>query len=376
MAEINPNMRLGFGAMRLPLLNPDDLATIDMDAFCKMIDRYLEQGFNYIDTAYPYHKEHSEEAVCQALVKRHPRDSYLLANKMPTFLVKGPEDYERFFSTQIKRCQVEYFDYYLLHNMGRDRFEETTRYGGFEFMKKLKAEGKARHIGFSFHDSADVLEEILTAHPEMEFVQIQLNYIDWENEVIQSKKCLEVARKFGKPVIVMEPIKGGSLTNLPDEAAKILKDYAPDASLASWAIRFAASQEGIMMVLSGMSTPEQLEDNTTYMKEFKPLTEEELEKLGQVVEILRQSSAIPCTSCKYCVDECPMNINIPGYFSVYNLLQQHGTTNFPQMHYNRQALGRGAASDCIECHSCEGHCPQHIKITEHLKVIADIFEKK
>ena len=260
--------------------------------------------------------------------------------------------------------------------MGKDRFEETTRYGGFEFMKKLKAEGKARHIGFSFHDKPEVLDAILTAHPEMEFVQIQLNYIDWESNIIQSKNCLEVARKHGKPVIVMEPIKGGGLVNLPEEAAKLLKDHDPEASIASWAIRFAASQEGVMMVLSGMSAPDQLADNTSYMKEFRPLSAEELAVLDKVVEILRQSSAIPCTSCKYCVDECPMNINIPGYFSVYNLMKQYGTNNFPQMHYNRQAQGHGAASDCIECHSCEGHCPQHIKITEHLKEIASIFEKK
>ena len=376
MAELNPKMRLGFGAMRLPLLNPDDPSSIDVETFSRMIDSYLEQGFNYIDTAYPYHKEHSEEAICEALVKRYPRDSYLLADKMPTFLVKGPEDYERFFATQLERCQVEYFDYYLLHNMGKDRFEETTRYGGFEFMKKLKAEGKARHIGFSFHDKPEVLDAILTAHPEMEFVQIQLNYIDWESNIIQSKNCLEVARKHGKPVIVMEPIKGGGLVNLPEEAAKLLKDHDPEASIASWAIRFAASQEGVMMVLSGMSAPDQLADNTSYMKEFRPLSAEELAVLDKVVEILRQSSAIPCTSCKYCVDECPMNINIPGYFSVYNLMKQYGTNNFPQMHYNRQAQGHGAASDCIECHSCESHCPQHIKITEHLKEIASIFEKK
>ena len=375
MAELNPNMRLGFGAMRLPLLNPDDPASIDVETFSKMIDRYLEQGFNYIDTAYPYHKEHSEEAVAEALVRRHPRDSYLLADKMPTFLVKGPEDYQKFFDTQLKRCQVDYFDYYLLHNMGKERLEETLKYGGFDFIRKLKAEGKARHIGFSFHDKPEVLEEILKVFPEAEFVQIQLNYIDWESNIIQSKNCLEVARKYGKPVVVMEPIKGGGLINLPEEAKKLLKDYNPEASIASWAIRFAASQEGVMMVLSGMSAPEQLEDNTSYMKEFKPLTEEELNVIGQVTDILRKSTAIPCTACKYCVDECPMNINIPGYFSVYNLMKQYGSNNFPQMHYNRQAAGHGAASDCIECHSCEGHCPQHLPITDYLKKIASIFEK-
>ncbi len=376
MAELTPNMRLGFGAMRLPQTDPDDPASIDVAACCDMVDWYLSQGFNYIDTAYPYHKEHSEEAVAQALVKRYPRDSYLLANKMPTFLVKGPGDYEKFFQTQLERCQVEYFDYYLLHNMGRERFEECNKWGGFEFMKKLKAEGKARHIGFSFHDRADVLEAILTAHPELEFVQLQINYADWESDVIQSKKCLETARRFGKPVIVMEPVKGGGLVNLPDEAMKLLKDYAPDASPASWAIRFAASQEGVMMVLSGMSSLEQMKDNTSFMKEFKPVTDEELAILNKVSDILKASTAIPCTSCKYCMDECPMNINIPGYFSVYNLLKQFGSNNFPQMHYNRQAMGHGAASDCIECHSCEGHCPQHIKITEHLKEIARIFENK
>ncbi len=376
MAELKPGKKLGFGAMRLPLLNPDDPASIDVKTFSGMIDRYLEQGFNYIDTAYPYHKEHSEEAVAEALVKRHPRDSYLLADKMPTFLVKGPEDYQKFFDTQLKRCQVNYFDYYLLHNMGKERLDETLAYGGFEFIKKLKADGKVRHIGFSFHDKPEVLEAILKAFPEAEFVQIQLNYVDWESNIIQSKNCLEVARKYGKPVTVMEPIKGGGLVNLPDEAKKLLKDYAPDASIASWAIRFAASQEGVQMVLSGMSAPEQLEDNTSYMKEFKPLSVEELEIIGKVVAILKKSTAIPCTACKYCMDECPMNINIPGYFSVYNLLQQYGSNNFPQMHYNRQAVGHGAASDCIECHSCEGHCPQHLKITDYLKEIASIFEKK
>ncbi len=376
MAELNPNMRLGFGAMRLPLTNPDDPSSIDIPAYCEMIDWYLDQGFNYIDTAYPYHKEHSEEAVAEALVKRHPRDSYLLADKLPTFLVKGPEDYEKFFTAQLARCQVEYFDYYLLHNMGQERFEETTRWGGFEFMKKVKAEGKARHIGFSFHDRAEVLEEILKAHPEMEFVQLQINYADWESDVIQSRKCLETARRYGKPVIVMEPVKGGGLVNLPEEAMSLMKGYAPDASPASWAIRFAASQEGVMMVLSGMSSLDQLKDNAAFMKEFRPLTPEEFSILEKVAGILKKSPAIPCTSCKYCMDECPMNINIPGYFAVYNQLKQYGENNFPYMHYSRQAVGHGAASDCIECHSCEGHCPQHIKITEYLKEVSEIFEKK
>ena len=288
--------KLGFGLMRLPLLNPDDPKTIDQEAVNRMVDRFLEQGFTYFDTAYAYHQGMSEMIARSALSQRHPRDSFLLADKMPAFLIKGPEDYPRIFAEQLEKCGVEYFDYYLLHNLGAKTYAESVRWGGFDYVAKLKREGRARCVGFSFHDTPELLERILTEHPEMEFVQLQINYADWENGTIQSRRCYEVARKHGKPVIVMEPVKGGSLAQVPEEAQAIFESCT-GGSPASWAVRYAASLEGVMMVLSGMSSLEQIEENTGFMKDFQPLSAAEQEAVKRVAEIMNNAIAIPCTGC-------------------------------------------------------------------------------
>lgn len=365
--------KFGFGAMRLPLTNPEDKTSINIDEMCKMVDAFMEAGFTYFDTAYLYHDEMSEPALKKALVDRYDRDKFVLADKMPTVIVKSPDEYPKYFNTQLERTGAGYFDYYLMHNMGKDRYSKTVEFGGFEFAMKMKEEGKIKKFGFSFHDDAETLDKILTAHPEVDFVQLQINYLDWENDVIQSRKCYETATRHGKPVVVMEPVKGGMLANLPKEAEDLLRAYNPDASPASYALRFVASLDNVMMVLSGMSNMEQMLDNTKVMAELKPLNDEERELLKQVVEIVNKNIAIPCTSCRYCMEVCPKNIAIPGLFGLYNNYSTTG--NFSNMYFNRIVFDHGKPSDCIGCHLCEKNCPQHIAIPEHLKKIAE-FEKK
>lgn len=263
--------RFGFGAMRLPLINPDDKQSIDMDELKRMVDIYMEAGFTYFDTAFPYHDQMSETALKEALVDRYDRDKYVFADKMPTVLIKSGEEYPLYFNKQLEKTGVGYFDYYLMHNMGRDRYYNTDKCGGFEFAKKMKAEGKIKNFGFSFHDDAQFLDMILTNHPEVDFVQLQINYLDWENDIIQSRLCYETARRHNKPIAVMESVKGGTLANLPKEAENILREYNKEASPASYALRFAANLDGVFMVLSGMSNCEQVLDNTKIMARPQPL---------------------------------------------------------------------------------------------------------
>lgn len=374
MSDLKETMqkKLGFGCMRLPLLD-GNAENIDEEAFCRMIDSYLAQGFCYFDTAYPYHNGSSEKAVRRCLVERYDRDRFLLATKMPVWLVKESGDYGKIFDEQRERCGVSYFDFYLLHAMNKDRAAEAEQNGGFEFMKQMKAEGKIRHIGFSFHDTAEVLDQILTGHPEMEFVQLQINYYDWDSDNIQSGKCYETAKKHGVPVIVMEPVKGGTLADIAGEPGEVLRRLDEKASFASYAIRFAASLDDVLLVLSGMSDETQLKDNTSYMKEFKPLNEEEQSAVKRVVEELKKLPTIACTKCRYCVEGCPKKIAIPDLFDDYNMTVQFGVNDLTKGSYGRHTVEHGKADDCIRCGKCEGQCPQHLEIRNLLEQVAKTF---
>ena len=361
--------KLGFGLMRLPLLDQNDEGSIDIEKVKKMADAFLGAGFTYFDTAACYHDGHSETAFRAAVAQRYPRNAYTITDKLTMFMLEKEEEMPEFFAGQLERLGVEYMDYYWLHGMESNSYPKAEAFHAFEFVRKLKEEGKVKHIGFSFHGDAKLLEEILTRHPEMEYVQLQLNYLDWEDEHVQSRLCYETSARYGKPVIVMEPVKGGALASIPEEAGKLLHSFHPDQSAASWAVRFAASPEDVMVVLSGMSTEAQMEDNISYMKDFHAITLEEEAVICQVREIIQKSIAIPCTGCRYCTDGCPEHIAIPDYFSFYNDLKRFGPSQMRNIRrrFRQLAEKNGKPSDCIKCGRCEERCPQHLTIRKYLE---------
>ena len=371
--------KFGFGMMRLPLTDPKEQTKVDRSLAQTMMDTFLARGFTYVDTAYFYHGQESERVVRDILTSRYPRDSYVLADKMPITSLRDKgtaEDQARIFDEQLEKCGVAYFDRYLVHCLNAANYRAAKRLDTFAFLAGKKEEGKIRHLGFSYHDNAQLLDQILTEHPEVEFVQLQLNYLDWEDERIQSRKCYETVVRHGKKVVVMEPVKGGRLSKLPEEAEKLLRAAHPDWSPASWALRFAASLPEVDMVLSGMSDMAQLEENTATMDAASPLTEEEKGLLAQVAEILSALPAVACTACRYCVDGCPRNIPIPDYFALYNGDQLALRQGKPvrKAEYQRLAETGGKASACVKCRQCENACPQHLKVVDALSQVASTYE--
>ncbi len=370
--ELGANIpKLGFGLMRLPLLENGE---IDIEQLKAMVDTFLERGFTYFDTAFSYHDGHSEAAAKTALFDRHPRSSFQFATKLPAWLgPKTAEEAQNMFWTSLERTGAGYFDFYLLHNLGGQRVKAFDDFGIWDFVQARKKEGLIRHIGFSFHDKAAVLDAILTNHPEMEFVQLQINYADWESPGVESRKCYEVARKHNKPVIIMEPIKGGALADPPDTVKKVLDAAAcqiQNPSYASWAVRFAATLPGIITVLSGMSTLPQLLDNTSYMQHFVPLNLKEQEAIVLARQELDKIPTIPCTACQYCLKGCPQNIAIPQLLDAYNRKLIYPNDQAARHGYMLATRQNGKPTDCIACGACESVCPQSIPIIESLQIIA------
>ena len=371
--------KLGFGLMRLPRIEGGADDQIDLELMKKMADLFEERGFTYYDTAYMYHRGMSERAFKEAVVERFPREAFTITDKMPMMMVKEEEDLERLFNEQLERTGAGYFDYYWLHNLNRNSYETAVRTNAFDFVLKKMEEGLVRHLGFSFHDNAELLDRILTEHPEVEIVQLQINYLDWDDPFVQSGKCYDVAVKHGKLVTVMEPVKGGKLARLPEEAEEKLRALDPEASPASFAIRFVAGLPNVFMVLSGMSNLEQMEDNTSYMQDFMPLTEEETQVLRECAEIIKKKKAVPCTACRYCTEGCPMQIPIPDYFVLYNNVLENKDSEWTvqgnRRNYARLAdTGVGKASECLGCGLCEAACPQHIHIPELMPKVAEALE--
>ena len=363
--------KLGFGLMRLPMIGDE----VDIEQTKQMVDLFLSKGFTYFDTAYGYIGGKSEKAIKEALVDRYPRESYQLATKLPAWAgAKTKEEAQQMLFTSLERTGAGYFDFYLLHNLGDSRTEYFYKYDIWNFLAEQKEKGLIKHLGFSMHDNAENLDKILTEHPEMEFVQLQINYADWESASIQSRACYEVARKHNKPIIIMEPVKGGSLAKLPAPIEKIFKDYNPDASLSSWAVRYAASLDGLVTVLSGMSTLDQMKDNLSYMEDFKPLDEEEMKVVEKVRAALDALPQIPCTGCQYCVKDCPMSINIPGVFKAMNNQLIYGNRAGALGNFAFATRDGGKPSQCIACGQCEAACPQHIAVIEELQRAVEMLE--
>lgn len=363
--------QLGFGLMRLPESNN----RIDIDQVSSMVDKFLESGFTYFDTAWGYHNGMSEDTLRQTVVERHPRENFTVATKFPIWAATEQADVQKIFDTQLKRTGAGYFDYYLIHSINSGNIDKINNFGVWDFIMAQKASGLCKSIGFSFHDKADMLDQLLTAHPEVDFVQLQINYADWDSKKVQSRLCYEVCVKHKKPVIVMEPVKGGSLSAMPDNARLQFLSAKPDDSLASWAMRFCGSLSNVSVILSGMSNLSQMNDNIKTLKHFAPMTQADYSVIEQVMAILNTMPSIPCTACNYCTEQCPQKINIPGIFGNYNEAIVFMNISGMRRSYNLFNAAKIKASDCLECGLCESRCPQNIHIIEELKKCAKLFEE-
>lgn len=373
-ANSNTVPKLGFGCMRFPLIDPKDVTAIDIDQVKEMVDLFMDAGGTYFDTAFVYHDGHSEVALREALVERYPRDSFTIATKCLAWALSDAEAAKACLDTSLERLGTDYVDYYLLHNVGGERTKKFDDFGLWEWAQEMKAAGKIRNVGFSMHDGAETLDRLLNEHPEVDFIQLQVNYLDWESPVVQSRRNMEVARKHGKPVVIMEPARGGRLADLPAAVAAPLLEARPDLSQASWAYRFCYNQPGVLTVLSGMSTPDQVRQNVAEWREhggaFSP---KEQKALDAACEVLASVPTVPCTNCRYCVKDCPQQIAIPEIMNLLNLEVQTENTEFAKQQYSWQAAP-GRANDCIQCGACETMCPQSIDIIEQLGKAAEHFE--
>ncbi|MBE6500129.1 MAG: 4Fe-4S dicluster domain-containing protein [Methanobrevibacter thaueri] len=369
--------QLGMGMMRLPLLVENDFKNIDYEQVNQMVDAYMEAGFNHFDTAYVYHEGIGEEVFRKTVVERYPRDSFKIATKLPLFVITEESQLEPIFNEQLENCGVEYFDYYMLHNVSGFTENAWKNVDLYSFIQKKKEEGYIKHIGISTHGNAEFLEEILITHPELEFVLLQINYLDWEDEGLESRKCLEVAKKYDKSVMIMEPYKGGFLADVPEKAEKLMKNYQPDRSIVSWAMRFVANLD-VCVVLTGASSIDQLKNNIEEFKNADPLNDEEFKILEEVSDIINTSITVNCTKCRYCVDECGQEIDIAKVFDLYNkhkLIDIQGWSQYGNAYLNYTKLpNTGLASECIECGLCVEECPQQINIPDVLKDVAETFE--
>lgn len=371
--DLNKMPKLGFGLMRLP----EKDGQIDIPRVCNMVDIYMENGYNYFDTAYVYHGGKSEYAVKETIVKRYPRESFYLATKLPAWEIKKKEDCDRIFNEQLERAGVDYFDFYLLHSVEEgNNYDIYVKFNCFEWAMEKKKKGQIKHFGFSFHGSPALLEKILLEHPEVEFVQIQLNYADWNNPIVHSGKLYEILKEKNIPIIVMEPVKGGTLASTTPEIEAMMKKQQPNKSIASWAFRFVGSLDGITTVLSGMSNEEQLNDNIDTFMNFEPLSDKERDILNEVTKAMEKLPIIQCTSCKYCCDGCPPKISIPDVISALNTLRMYGEDSRPRFFYDNLVERSGKASECIACGQCEKVCPQHLSIIDIMKEASENFEKK
>lgn len=372
--KMEDTKKLGFGFMRLPQGNKEN--TYDMDQVKKMVDAFMEAGMTYFDTAYVYDDGRSEAALKEALVDRYPRESYTVATKLFVSAsdCKDEASAKKQLETSLSRLGTGYIDYYLLHSVQTNNYKKYDEYHLWDFVKEKKKEGVIRHMGFSFHDSPEMLDDLLTKHPEVDFVQLQLNYADWEDANVRSRANYETARRHGKPIVVMEPVKGGLLANPPEKIKDLFKEACPEASPASWAIRYIASKEGILTVLSGMSTLEQVKDNVSYMRDFKPLSSKEEETIKKAQDILSSIDSIPCTGCHYCTGGCPRGINIPKVLGACNRELIFEDRKGALWEYDLATKRDALASECIQCGQCEEKCPQHLPIIKYLKEAARKYE--